>query len=361
MRFFRDTIFVRLFALLMSAIIVSHLLAFTLLVSFFQMNPEGGRPHGPPAFHLRLHGKRHLLPSPPRRMEMEERRPSSRPPPGMWVVLVTEFLALTVAAWFGARILARPIQRLSNAASQLGATLNSQQLEEAGPLEARQAAQAFNQMQERIRTHIDERGRFLAAVSHDLRTPLTRMSLRLERESEAVQREKLLADIAEMAEMLDATLDFLRGEAGVEAPQWLDVQALVESMVEDAQESGHDVTCSGAAQTLLTQPLALRRCLSNILENAIRYGNGAKIALTDSAEMLVIEVRDTGPGIPPEKLKAVFEPFVRLESSRNRAHGGVGLGLPIAREAVRQCGGTLSLANAREGGLVATITLPRNS
>lgn len=362
---FKDTIFIRLFALLMSAILVSHLLTFVLLVSFFHMEARP-RPPSPPAVYLQPpmppSGKENihaLLPPSPPMAGREDMQPGSMPP-GLWIGLITQFLALTAAAWFGAKILARPIQRLSKAASQLGATLNSPLIEEDGPLEARKAAQAFNQMQARIRSHIDERGRFLAAVSHDLRTPLTRMTLRLERQAEEVRRDKLLADIEEMTVMLDATLAFLRGEAETELPQWLDVQALVESMVEDAQEIGHDVIYSGTAQTLLTQPLALRRCLANILENAIRYGNGAKISLIDGTDTLGIKVRDSGPGIPPDKLMAVFEPFVRLETSRNKAYGGVGLGLSIAREAIRHCGGSLTLANASEGGLTVTITLPRN-
>ena len=138
----------------------------------------------------------------------------------------------------------------------------------------------------------------------------------------------------------------------------MDVTALLESMVEDAVDAGEDVSVSGHARPLLTRPVALRRCLSNLLQNALRYGTSAQIAITDTDALLVIDIRDTGPGIPADQMEAVFEPFVRLENSRNRSTGGVGLGLAIAREAATQCGGTLTLENV-PGGLLARLALQR--
>ena len=280
------------------------------------------------------------------------------PPPGFWISMASQLFVLTIAALFGARMLARPIQRLGRAAAELGTDLNRPPIAVTGTAEARQAARVFNQMQERIRRSVEERGRFLAAVSHDLRTPLTRMKLRVERLEDDAARDKLREDIAEMAAMLNATMSYLRDEAAAEGWQMMDMTALLESMVEDAVEAGEDVTVSGQAKPLLTRPVALRRCLSNLLQNALRYGTSAQITIADTDALLVIDIRDAGPGIPPDQMEAVFEPFVRLENSRNRSTGGVGLGLAIAREAANQCGGTLTLENV-PGGLLARLALRR--
>jgi protein-histidine pros-kinase len=357
-RLLPDTLFGRLFVMVLAAIMVSHLMTFTLLLLIY-----GERDHRGPPFAM----PRHEWQAPPD-AEHPHPPPGSviiaghairRPPLNFWIGIASQLLALSVAAWFGARMLARPMQRLAHAASKLGARLDQPAIEESGSSEERQAARNFNRMQERIRQSVEERGRFLAAVSHDLRTPLTRMKLRVERLEDAAARDKLGEDIAEMAAMLNATLDYLRDEASAEQWQLLDITALLESMAEDAQELERDVTLTGSAQPVTTRPLALRRCLSNLLQNALRYGHSARIVLQDAADRLVIEIIDAGPGIPEDQMEQVFEPFVRLEHSRNRATGGIGLGLAIAREAVAQCGGTLVLENAREGGLVARLTLPR--
>ena len=368
-----NTIFARLFALIMLAVVVSHLATFAVLSGFygerfstFPSANQGAHPQPsfehPPGYPQPPAPRAWMGKPPPPQPHAFNTAPPSRdnPPPGLWIGLITQFIALTLAAWFGARVLARPIQRQARAAAQLGATLNSPMMDEDdGPVEARQAAQVFNQMQQRIRAHIEEKERFLAAVSHDLRTPLTRMKLRLERVEERDPKDKLVEDIDEMAMMLNATLDYLRGKSAVEALQLLDVQALIESMAEDARENGRDVTLNGMAQPIRTCPQALRRAMSNLVENALRYGHKAAISLADSPAALVIEIRDEGQGIPNDKLNAVFEPFVRLESSRNKAFGGVGLGLSIAREAAQQCGGELTLRNAEGGGLIAAISLQR--
>lgn len=280
--------------------------------------------------------------------------------PDLWFIVTLQFIAFSMVSWFGAKMLARPIQQLAQAAPHLGNTLNHPALEEKGSIEARQAARVFNQMQERLRAQIEERAHFLAAVSHDLRTPLARMKLRTERMLELPAKEKFRSDIIEMATMLDATLEYLRDQTQSEAWTLLDTQALMHAASENTEECGHHIAVTGTAQPLLTQPLALRRCLSNLLENALRYGKQAYISLKDDDDFLIISIRDQGPGIPEDKMRIVFEPFVRLESSRNKAFGGVGLGLSIARDAARVCGGTLTLCNAEEGGLIANISLPRH-
>jgi protein-histidine pros-kinase len=359
-RLLPDNLFGRLFLLVLAAIVVSHLMTFALLLLIYGERDH----HGPPGMRAPQHQMQPPpdagRPHPPPGSVIIAGHAIRRPPLNFWIGIVSQLFALSIAAWFGARMLARPIQRLAQAASRLGARLDQPAIEESGSSEERQAARNFNRMQQRIRQGIEERGRFLAAVSHDLRTPLTRMKLRVERLEDAAARDKLGEDIAEMAAMLNATLDYLRDEASAEDWQLLDITALLESMAEDAQELGRDVTLAGSARPIATRPLALRRCLSNLLQNALRYGHCARIVLSDSEDALLIEIRDAGPGIPEDQMEQVFEPFVRLEHSRNRATGGVGLGLSIAREAAHQCGGSLTLENAAEGGLTARLQLLRN-
>ncbi|MBI1891867.1 MAG: HAMP domain-containing protein [Burkholderiales bacterium] len=276
----------------------------------------------------------------------------------MLIFISWQIVIMGLAAWYGAKAFAKPIQTLSRAASKLSEDLNSPPIEEAGPAEARNAAQIFNQMQQKIQSHIEERSTFLVAVSHDLRTPLTRIRLRADQLTDDKIRLRLNQDIAEMSAMLDATLDYFRGQTSAEEEQMLDVCALAEAMAEDALECGRDVSFSGNAAPISTKPIALRRCLSNLIENALRYGEKAHIQLIERDDLTMIEVRDNGPGIPEDKMQIVFEPFVRLDASRNKSLGGVGLGLAIAREAAQHCGGTIELRNAKEGGLIASIHLP---
>lgn len=362
-RLLPDTIFSRLFLLVLAAILVSHLMTFVLLLGVYGERGERGRPPPAPPAEISAPGaarQGQRAPPPYRRQTLEIAGHAVRtPPPAFWIALVSQLFALSLAAWLGARMLARPIQKLGHAAAELGVDLNRPPIAETGTAEARQAAQVFNRMQQRIRLNVEERGRFLAAVSHDLRTPLTRMKLRVERMPDDALRDKLREDIAEMAAMLNATLSYLRDEASNEAWQMMDVTALLASMAEDETDAGHEVSLSGSARPLPTRPLALRRCLSNLLQNALRYGQRAHLSIVDGAGAVQIDIRDEGPGIPEDKMATVFEPFVRLEDSRNRATGGVGLGLAIAREAATQCGGTLTLENAPQGGLIARLVLRR--
>jgi protein-histidine pros-kinase len=339
-RLLPDTIFSRLFALVVTGIVLSHVATFLLVAVFY------GRHHPPP--HLDAPPMWHIGPYVVPAL-----------PPGLWIGLLMQFLILSIAAWFGARFLVRPMQRLAQASGELADNLYAPPIAEEGPYEARQAAAVFNRMQHKVRTQIEERERFVAAVSHDLRTPLTRVKLRIENLTENYAKHKLRGDITEMAEMLDATLDYLQGRGATEELQLLDVQSLIEAIVEDANAAGRSVTMSGTAFPLFTRPSTLRRCLANLLQNALRYGEHAVVALKDAPDTLTIEVQDDGPGIPPDKLELVFEPFVRLDSSRNKTTGGVGLGLSIARQAAQQCDGELTLRNGASGGLIASVALRR--
>lgn len=342
-----DSLFARLFGVFLVAILLAHALAFAWFEHY-------GKPPGPPA------PPAHTQSAPPPPPPGEIPGPGPRPRfSGPLIALSFQLLTLIVAAWYGARLLSRPIQRLSDAAERLSDDLDSPPLPETGPREACQAAHAFNLMQQRIRDQVQQRSRMLAAVSHDLRTPLSRLKLRAEQIPNAQLRGRMNQDLSEMIDMLDATLSYLHEQRSSEALQWLDLQALLESMVEDAQDRGADVSLNGHCKPLRAQPVALRSCINNLLENALRYAGHARIELADGAEQVVIRLVDHGPGIAEAQREAVFEPFFRVEGSRNRSSGGVGLGLTIAREAARRQNGDITLEPTPGGGLTATLRLPR--
>ncbi|WP_174875321.1 ATP-binding protein [Vogesella oryzae] len=363
LRLLPDTVFTRLFGLVVAVLLTSHLVMTSL---FWYLGPPQPRDFPPPPASsqptpgsvrptLPPGGTPLLRPPPPR-----ENRPHF--PPDFWLAQLVTLAIISLLAWYGARRLVRPIQQLTHAAALLGDNLQAPPVEEAGPEETRQAARLFNRMQDKLRQQMAERSRFLAAVSHDLRTPLTRIRLRSAQLEDSALQAKLGKDIDDMAAMLDATLAYLRDDAKEEAWQWLNVTALVQAMAEDAGELGHNVSTSGHADRVYTLPASLRRCLENLLENAMRYGGGAAdITLLCSDGQLRIDIHDHGPGIPEQQLEHVFEPFVRLEESRNRHTGGTGLGLSIARDAARRMGGKLELFNAAEGGLTARLELPLNT
>ena len=222
------------------------------------------------------------------------------------------------------------------------------------------AATAFNEMRRRIAAALDERLRILAAIAHDLRTPLTRIRLRSELVPDAELRERLAADLSEMEALVEEGLDYARtAHAGVEAERPVDLHALLDSLVFDYQDAGRRVRWSGEhASPLRTRPQALRRVITNLVNNAIAFGGEAEIALESRERDVAIAVRDRGPGIAPEELARVLEPFVRLDASRNRETGGAGLGLAIANELASALRGSLVLRNRDGGGLEARLTLP---
>jgi signal transduction histidine kinase len=273
------------------------------------------------------------------------------------LVLLGGVLIVSVVA---VRWATRPLKVLAAAADELGRDIHRPPLAESGPLEVTRAARAFNTMQTRLRQFIDERVRILAAVSHDLKTPITRMRLRAEMLDDEALRNKFEQDLGDMETMVTRTLEFLRGAAGGEPTRPVDIAALLESLQADLREMGHDVTVEGqAAAPLIARPQQIKRCIANVLENAVRYGGQAMIAVEDDEAALRIRIRDQGPGIPEQDLERVFEPYHRLESSRSRDTGGTGLGLGIARNIAREHGGDVVLRNCEGGGLEAVLTLSR--
>ena len=281
-------------------------------------------------------------------------------PTRFWMHMALTLGAVIAVALIAVRLVTRPIQDLAEAADAFGRDLDSPPLAEAGPTETRRAAEAFNRMQARIKTLVAERSRALAAVSHDLRTPLTRMRLRAELVDDEALRAQIGADIDDMQAMVESTLDYLRGLRDNEAVQEIDIDALLQSLVADEQALERPVTLeAGAAAPFAGRLSVLRRALANLVDNAVKYGGAARLRVEDSANELRLGVEDSGPGIPQESLTSVVEPYVRLETSRSRATGGVGLGLAIARDAARLHGGELLLRNLPGGGLAATLVLPR--
>jgi signal transduction histidine kinase len=276
-------------------------------------------------------------------------------------LLLLLLLVCFALAGFLVRMTTRSLDRLARAADAIGTNPDDAPLAENGPSEIRGVLAAFNRMQARVRAYLIERGRLLSAISHDLKTPITRLRLRAEMLSDAEIRGKMLRDLDDMQTMVGATLDFFRATGKEAQRQPVDVAALIDSVCEDRRESGQAVSVRGAPlEPYRADPQALRRCLENLVENAVRYGSRADIDIEDSPQQLRIAVRDQGPGIPEEELERVFEPFYRLDGSRNMDSGGTGLGLSIARNIARWHGGEVRLSNAPRGsGLVAELALPR--
>jgi len=215
-------------------------------------------------------------------------------------------------------------------------------------------------MQERLRGLLEARTRMLAAISHDLRTPITRLRLRAEFTDDEEQREKTLADLLEMEKMISFTLAFARDDAQDEPREIVDLAALVQTVCDDLVDSGRDCSFTGAqGMSCECQPLALRRALTNLSENAVAYGARARISILSENDSLIVRIDDDGPGIPDGELARVFEPFYRLERSRSRETGGTGIGLCIVQSIAQAHGGEVRLANRAEGGLRAELVLPR--
>jgi signal transduction histidine kinase len=397
-RLWRDTLFKRLFVLMWVALVVSHLIAYTVVMNWVtsgrgaspgfsladapvlpSLPPTPGLPGGPPM------GGANRPPLPPGDMLDSGPFPGSNafPPDGdaggpdgvtrgafrlptgaLLLDYGVRCIIIGAAAWFGARWVSAPMRRLVDASHSLAASIGGQgarpELDERrGSVEVREAAHVFNQMARQLEEQFKGRGLLVAAISHDLRTPLTRVRMRLESFEAEPAAQRCIADVREMNELIDSSLELFRG-AGISAStQAVDVQALVQSLCDDIVEQGHIATASGHAAVVDAQPAALRRTLSNLVSNAVRYGGRADVSVFSDPSGVRILVDDDGPGIPPAQMDAVFQPFYRVESSRNRHTGGTGLGLYIARDLIARQGGTVSLANRSEGGLRATVFVPR--
>lgn len=283
------------------------------------------------------------------------------PSSGHGTVLSTSLMALGVVG-IGillVRWMTRPLRTFADAAQRLYRSADHAPVPEEGPREVRELAGAFNDMQARIKRLIDDRTQALAAVSHDLKTPLTRLRLKSEALKDEAQAASIRGDLEEMQQMLDQTLAYLSGDRSDEKTRPLDLGALIATLVDEATDAGSDVEIARRARiTITARPVALRRALGNLIGNAVKYGLRARLSLLESGQGAEIVVDDDGPGIPDNDIPAAFEPFHRLEQSRSKETGGFGLGLTIARTIIEGHGGTLRLENRPGGGLRATVRLP---
>ena len=290
------------------------------------------------------------------------RVPANQPQIGGLLLAQTGILFILLLGpllWVAWRV-SRPLKTLARAASDMRPGADETPVIESGPEDVRALTRAFNAMQQRIRAMLSDKDRMLGAVGHDLRTPLASLRVRVEQVDDEPLRDKMAATIAEMAAMLDDILSLARAGQPKERPEPTDLASLLGELVGDYRAMGRPVelAAEGALVTSIVRPASLRRALRNLIDNAVTYGNGATVGLTESADgSVIISVDDNGPGIPPDRINDMMEPFARAEASRNRDTGGSGLGLALARAIALAEGGRLDLINRAEGGLSARIAL----
>jgi signal transduction histidine kinase len=278
----------------------------------------------------------------------------------MWLYMLAGSVAAMIAVVvFAARWIARPLTALAEAADRVGRGEVVEPLAVTGPSEVARSVNAFNVMQQRISRFVSDRLAMLAAISHDLRTPITAARIRAEMIDDAEVKEAIVRSLTEMQCITETTLSFARDETAQEEPRTIDLASLVEAVADDLMAAGQNIAVAGHDQVQYRcRPMLLRRALTNLMSNAAKYGKRARVALDITKEHARITVDDDGPGLPPDQLEKVFEPFLRIDPSRSSETGGIGLGLSIARTVIRAHGGEVTLRNFA-GGLRAEVTLPR--
>ncbi|MDO9342043.1 sensor histidine kinase [Pseudomonas pergaminensis] len=275
------------------------------------------------------------------------------------IVVLLVLISTALVTLIATRRLARPLQHFALGARRFGADFRAPPIEPMGPHELRQAILAFNSMQAQLRHFIQDRTQMLAAISHDLRAPLTRLRLRGEFIEDADQQQRLFRDVDEMQAMINTALEFFRDDARLEQATQLDLAELLQTLIDDYRDQSIDLTFHGPPRLVyFGRPLGLKRVMTNLMDNAIHYGVAPEVELQQRSGEVVIRVLDRGPGIAAEYREQVFLPFYRLEGSRNKSTGGVGLGLSTARAIVLEHGGTLTLTERQGGGLEAVVVLP---
>lgn len=279
----------------------------------------------------------------------------------MLMLFGLSMLAVVPFAWFFARALAKPIRRIAEAADRMGANPQAPLIVEEGPAELRVTAHALNRMQQRLSAYLAERTNMIGAIAHDLRTPLARIAFRIEGAPDEM-REKVQGDIEQMRAMIAATISFVRDTGSVTIVEPVAIDALLSDLVASEREIGRPVTLAEVEPVAVAgDPMALRRLFQNLVDNGVAYGGGVEVGVAVAGDMAEIRIADRGPGLPDRALEAMFQPFERGEPSRNRATGGIGLGLSIARAIAQEHGGSLVLANRPGGGLEAVCRLPVDS
>ena len=419
-RWWADTLFKRLFLLMWVALVVSHLCAFFSvryihgfdrgpgpagsLPVLPSLPPGGLTPHSPaPSRGADMRGPRPDAPDDrgPPPGAAAQRGPADRPPPppdfggpapdspagprgpdgparaaggdglpvnALWLDYFVRFVVIGIAAWGGARWLSSPMRKLARASAALGRSIKQRQPspqldEQQGTLEVRQTAQVFNTMAQQLHAQFDAQGLLMAAISHDLRTPLARLRLRLEQmQGSDAQVQRCITDVREMDQLIGNVLGMMRDQHASEAREHVDARSLVQSLADDLAEQGQPVTVqeaghAGAAPIVLARPTALKRVVGNLIGNAVRHGGSARVSMTVRDAEFHLAIDDDGPGIAPHQLEAVFQPFYRADTSRGSGTAGSGLGLYIARDLVEREGGRIALATRSGGGVGATIPL----
>jgi signal transduction histidine kinase len=270
--------------------------------------------------------------------------------------IVIIFISILLLRW-----VTRPLQVLTEAAESFSLDEKHKRLDETGPLEVRRAARAFNSLRERIQTLVAERTQALAAVSHDLRTPITRVKLRTELYDDETTRDAIGADLGEMESMIDSTLEYLRAGDSTEQVRLIDLSAVVQTVVDDAIDRGSHISFTGREHAVIRgQLVAIKRALWNVIGNALKYANRVDVDVAETSDSVLVTVSDDGPGVPEELIDRLFEPFFRVEQSRSRETGGTGLGLTITRKIILAGGGDITIQNQPSGGLRVTMEFPRN-
>ena len=279
---------------------------------------------------------------------------------GFILTTVITFAALVLLCFWTVRRLAIPVDQLTEAAKRFGVDVQAPPMAEVGTPEMQQVIKAFNEMQGRIRRLIHDRTNMLAAISHDLRSPITRLQLRAEYLKGTPQYDKAIADLEDMERMITSILSFARDHRRSEAAEKFDLNALLESLCHDISDSGHEVVYSGSEKRLpfYGRLSAIKRALTNLIENAVKYGDKAEVTLQQQGNYLQVRIHDEGPGIPADSLDKVFEPFYRVDAARTPSKSGVGLGLAVARDIIVAHGGDISLLNREPRGLTVLVSLP---
>lgn len=293
---------------------------------------------------------------------------TNRPPPlpdkhklYFLIALAIQFTITIAISHLSARMMARPIEDLAKAAFDLSKNVNSPHLKEKGTIETVAAIRGFNHMQSKIAEQMQDRANYFAAISHDLRTPLTRLHLRLIRMELNDETQKIKQDVEEMSTLIESILNYFSVKSRAFPNQQIDIESLVSSVVDDVGELGYNISASGSADPITGNTQLLRRAINNLIDNGIRYGDKVDVNLLESDDIVSIHVRDSGPGIPEDQISQVKEPFYRIEKSRNKETGGYGLGLAIVEDIARYHGGSLQLSNHPSGGLVVVLSLPKSN
>lgn len=337
------------------------------------VSPHDGRPAEPPAAFAWMHERMRAAGVAPVEFRISIplgegdwlnvrarfQRPDIQAPPALLGATLLSLALLMAALWFGLGRITRPLRQLADAADGFGIDAPAPEMPTQGPREVRALSDALGRMHTRLTAMIADRTRMLAALGHDLRSPITALRVRAEMVDDDETRERMAATLDEMQEMVDATLAYARGVSTDQPMEACDLALLVGELADELSETGSQIAVMSSEPVRAeVRRTAIRRALRNLMENAQRYGSGARVSVTqlgDRAEMLI---EDEGPGIPSRDLDKVFDPFTRLETSRSRETGGIGLGLPIARAILRAHGGDVVLSNRAEGGLRATVHLP---